>query len=382
MRTLVLFLILTSPLAAQGPGSGAFLTRLGNDTIAVERYQRHADRVEGEIVAFAPATRIIRYVLHLTRAGTVHAADVRTWTGAGAPGTAPAVTTRLERDDSVVTTITRRPDRTDTVRTVVRPTTVPWISPSMVGYEQMVLQALRQGGDSVRVDQYTPGSRGPTANAVVRLGPGEVAIAYFGSPNQIRIGPDGGILAFDGSRTTNKIRAERVSGDVDIMALAAAGVARERAGAATGALSTRDTARATIGAAHLAVDYGRPAARGRQILGNVVPFGEVWRTGANTATHLTTTRDLQVGGTIIPSGTYTLWTLPTPEGTHLIINRQTGQWGTQYDPAQDLARVPVQASRAPTPVERFTIQIEPGAGGGTLVLSWHTFVWRVPFTVR
>lgn len=382
MRRLFLFLIATSPLAAQGPASGAFLTRLGNDTIAVERYQRLADRVEGEIVAFAPATRVIRYVLHLTQAGTVHAAEVRTWPGAGAPGAAPAVTTRLTRHDSLVTTITQRAERTDTVRAIVRPTTVPWISPSIAGYEQMILQALRQGGDSVRVDQYSPGGRSGTANAVIRLGPGEVAIAYFGSPNHVRIGPDGSLLEFDGSRTTNKIHAERVEGMVDIMALATAGVARERAGAATGALSTRDTARATIGSAHLAVDYGRPAARGREILGNVVPFGEVWRTGANTATHFTTTQEIQVGGTAIPPGTYTLWTLPTAEGTQLIINRQTGQWGTQYDPAQDLARIPVQASRAPSPVERFTIQIEPGTAGGVLVLSWHTFVWRVPFTVR
>ena len=169
---------------------------------------------------------------------------------------------------------------------------------------------------------------------------------------------------------------------VDIGALAAAGVAREQAGAATGALSTRDTVQASVSGADLQVDYGRPSARGREILGEVVPFGEVWRTGANQATHFTTSRDLQLGGSTLPAGTYTLWTIPSPTGAELVVNAQTGQWGTIYDPTRDVLRIPLEVQQAMQPVERFTITVEPRQGGGTLLLSWHTFEWRLPFTVR
>ena len=90
-----------------------------------------------------------------------------------------------------------------------------------------------------------------------------------------------------------------------------------------------------------------------------------------------------IGGTPVPAGTYTLWTLPTESGAHLIINRQTGQWGTEYNASQDLARIPLEVQQARAPVERFTITMEPAGGGaGALVISWHTFVWRVPVTAR
>ena len=151
---------------------------------------------------------------------------------------------------------------------------------------------------------------------------------------------------------------------------------------AIGALSTRDTVQASVAGAEVVVDYGRPSVRGRQILGEVVPFGEVWRTGANQATHFTTSRDLQVGATTIPAGTYTLWTVPSPGGAELIVNAQTGQWGTSYDPSRDLVRIPLEVREAREPVERFTITVDPQQGGGVLRLSWHTFEWRLPFTVR
>jgi len=106
-----------------------------------------------------------------------------------------------------------------------------------------------------------------------------------------------------------------------------------------GQLSVRDTARAGVGGAEVWVDYGRPLKRGREIFGNVVPWNAVWRTGANAATQFSTSADLVIGGAAVPAGKYTLWTLPTPSGWKLIINKQTGQWGTEYHPEQDLVRV-------------------------------------------
>ena len=103
---------------------------------------------------------------------------------------------------------------------------------------------------------------------------------------------------------------------------------------------------------------------------------------ANAATQFRTDRTLALGSLVVPAGTYTLWTLPTPSGWQLIVNRQTGQWGTDYDASQDLGRVPMTAATLPAPVEVFTIAVEPRGAGGILSLSWDRTRVQVPFTVR
>src|SRR5580704_8423860 len=105
---------------------------------------------------------------------------------------------------------------------------------------------------------------------------------------------------------------------------------RAEAPARDSILSPRDTARATIGAAHVLVDYGRPSKRGRVIFGGLVPYGEVWRTGANAATILVTDKDLTIGHQTVPAGTYTLYTIPSASKWQLIINKEVGQWGLTY----------------------------------------------------
>ena len=103
----------------------------------------------------------------------------------------------------------------------------------------------------------------------------------------------------------------------------------------------------------------------------MVPWNEVWRTGANQATHLKTSFDMMMGGVPVPRGAYTLWTLPSPGGWKIIINKQTGQWGTQYDPGQDLARFDAKVVSLPTPVDTFTITLEgTGKTLGVLTLQW------------
>ena len=121
------------------------------------------------------------------------------------------------------------------------------------------------------------------------------------------------------------------------------------------------------------IEYGQPHARGRTVMGGVVPWDRVWRTGANAATSLVTDVDLVVGGVRLPRGRYSLYTLPTRAGWKLIINRQTGQWGTEYDPKQDLARVDMRVRTLREPMESFTIWLVPGgAGRGVLRMAWGT----------
>jgi Protein of unknown function (DUF2911) len=148
-------------------------------------------------------------------------------------------------------------------------------------------------------------------------------------------------------------------------------------------LSPRDTVTLELGTGRrIYIDYGRPSMRGRRIMGGLVPYGRVWRTGANAATTLVTDVDLELGGTAVPRGTYTLYTIPTPAGWTLIVNRQTGQWGTQYESARDFARIPMQVTPLRQLVEQFTMELERTRGGtGTLALSWERTRASVPFRV-
>jgi hypothetical protein len=190
------------------------------------------------------------------------------------------------------------------------------------------------------------------------------------------------MLTYSGMRSTYKVAVARTTILPDIESIGDRLTAAERR---TGLqqLSVRDTARATIGAATFSVDYGRPLARGRTLLGNVIGYDRVWRTGANAATQFTTSAPITLGGLSLPAGKYTLWTVPHLRGVDLIVNRQTGQWGTEYRRAQDLGTVAMKSDSLDPPVEKFTIAIEPtDARHGTLAMAWGTFRWTAPIVVQ
>jgi hypothetical protein len=131
------------------------------------------------------------------------------------------------------------------------------------------------------------------------------------------------------------------------------------------------TAECTINGKKVSITYSRPSRKGRKVMGELVPYDKVWRTGANEATTLTTTIDLDIGGAKVPAGTYTLYTLPSPGTWKLIINKQTGQWGTVYNQDQDLARVDMKKEAIVVPVEQFTISLDQHDNASAdLVLEW------------
>ena len=155
-------------------------------------------------------------------------------------------------------------------------------------------------------------------------------------------------------------------------------------------VSPHETVSATIDGSKVTIVYGRPYTKDpktgepRKIWGKLVPYGKVWRTGADQATTLTTEKDLDIGGTTVPAGKYTLYTLPEEGGTSkLVINKQTGQWGTVYKEDQDFARVDLKKETLEKPVDQFTMAIEPGAsGGGTLKMMWDTTQYSVPLKAK
>jgi hypothetical protein len=140
--------------------------------------------------------------------------------------------------------------------------------------------------------------------------------------------------------------------------------------------------------------YGRPyttkpgTTEARKIWGGLVPYGKVWRTGADEATLLTTEKPIEIGGYSLPAGTYSLFTVPYEDGTaKLVINKKTGQWGIPYDEAKEkdneLARVDLKKTDLDKPVDQFAMAIEPQAGGGgELKMMWEKTQYSIPFSVK
>ena len=163
--------------------------------------------------------------------------------------------------------------------------------------------------------------------------------------------------------------------------------------ASTGGNSPHETISSVIDGSRVTLTYGRPAIKNpktgetRKIWGGLVPFGKVWRTGADEATLLITQKPLVIGEVTIPSGAYTLWTLPAEDGSaKLIINKQIGQWGAGpgiYDEKNDVARVDLKKDALEKTAEQFTMSVgKKTEGGGTIKLMWEDVQYSVAFTVQ
>jgi hypothetical protein len=363
----------------------SYVERLGVDTMSVETYERTAGGFHGTVVTRSPHTLIADYSAELGSEGTITRMEVEWTTPPENPEGAQAwgYTVTIEGDSA---TVERRGGRNPgTSRIEVPAGVIPTVGTTPVTFavfEQAVHQAIASGSDSYPVHFLAVGRGRIRPNTIVRLSPDSVSMDFFGSPYVARVSSDGRTLGRSGERTTYKGVGEQVS-TLNVAGLAADFAALDARGEGIGVPSPGATVETTIGGANLTVVYSRPAKRGRETWGGLlVPYGEVWRTGANAATEFTTDRDLEIGGAEVPAGSYTLFSVFTPESAQLIINRQTGQWGTMYDEAQDLVRINLTPETLPESVERFTISIEPSGDGGVLQLIWDRTRFSVPITVK
>ena len=138
----------------------------------------------------------------------------------------------------------------------------------------------------------------------------------------------------------------------------------------------------TIAGATIGVEYGRPYVKGRTIGEDIVQHGQVWRVGADEATTLTSDKALVFGSLTLPAGGHTLWILPTADKWQLIVNRETGQFGTDYESEYDIGRVDMKLEKLSPPVEQLTISVDPMPGGGTLRIEFGTAKATIPFKVK
>ena len=368
-----------------------FIARLGRDTVSVESVTRRGLEIVSDEVDRFPRVRRRHTRIVMNDDGSIRhlEMDIRT----------PSEPSN-QRERHVVTDVTR-----DSVRISKRDSTgekhiafatggaltmphVPQMYSLTDLYFGAALRRIRTVGDSTALRQYyidREFDRFPLHHGVVRLiaaNKAELHHDWLSGFGEATFDSARHMLTYDGIRSTYKVDVARVTTPPDAETIGARFAALETASGMK-QLSVRDTVRATIGTAAFTVDYGRPLARGRVLLGSILPFDRVWRTGANAATQLTTSAAITLGALHVPAGSYTLWTVPRSDGhADLIVNRQTGQWGTEYNEKQDLGMQRLSTDTLTAPIEKFTISIVPdGPRNGRLVMEWGTFRWTAAIVV-
>jgi hypothetical protein len=353
---------------------GTFVVALGRDTIAAERFRFGRARLEGEVVTRLRETVRRPYAMTFDAAGNPVRLEFSTRRPTDTPASPPIQTAVITLAGDTIVMETKRNDSTVTRRIPAPRGTVPLLGQSYASYEVLTRRAVRAGGDSVQIPTWAVGAQRTDEFSIVRVNADTMKlVAPFGTI-YARVDAEGRIQGAHALGTTVKVLVTRAP-MTDLTSIAMMAPIPQ--------LSPRDTIRTSIGGANFTITYSRPMKRGRVIFGGeIVPWGEVWRTGANEATHFHTDKDLAIGGTPVPAGTYTLWTIPRPEGWTLIINKQTGQWGTIYDPAQDLTRIEMQDEAPATLEEQFTISLEPKEPGAVLRLRWDDREAWVPIEIK
>ena len=382
---------------AEGPVEQyGFVATLGTDTVSVERVSKSPRRLVSDEVDRWPLVQQRHTEFDLTADGRISQMlmDVRTPNGATPAARGRRVTAAFTKDSVMITItdsggVTRRNFRTGGALTV------PHVSMMYSVIELEIASSLQHGsarlasGDSSSFRQFYPDRDvGPSfvlhSGWVHRKGGDSVVLRHdwLSGSGDVTVDSAGRMLSYSGMRSTYKVDVRRVTTLPDVNASAARlAAAEQKAGASQ--LSVRDTARARIGPATLSVDYGRPLARGRVLLGNVINYDRVWRTGANAATQFTTSAPITLAGLVLPAATYTLWTVPHTAGVDLIVNTESGQWGTEYNGAKDLGTARLRSESVTTPVEKFTIaMVSTDAKHGSLVMEWGTFRWTAPIVVK
>ena len=372
-----------------------FVARLGNDTVSIENVTRRGEAIESDEVDRFPRVRRRHTTIALNPDGTIRhlEMDIRTPSEASNQRLRHVVAD-LGKDSVRIT----KTDSTGTKRMAFATRgalTMPHL-PQMYSLTDLYFGAAlgHTGtrklavGDSIQLHQYyidREFDRFPLHDGTVHLiapGKAELHHDWLSGSADATFDSAGHMLTYSGARSTYKVEVRRISDAPDIPAIGERFAALETANGMK-QLSVRDTARATIGSANFWVDYGRPLARGRVLVGNVMPVNMVWRTGANAATQFFTSAQIKLAGIAMPAGTYTLWTVPREHGAaDLVINKHHGQWGTEYNDAEDLGMAHLATETVSTPVEKFTITIVgTDARHGTLVMEWGTFRWTAPIEV-
>jgi hypothetical protein len=376
-----------SEASTRGAHNGAFVVKLGDDTIVVEKFSRSGNTYSVEQALRSPTARLFHTHIVLKPSGDL--AELSYMQHSIGPNLGPVLATtdvKVIRDSASL--LGKRGDSTVVNRRVAAPVgSLPTLPSSYFGYELASIRLVASGKDSMQARLLGPG--GPAGFTVRRVGRDSVFFTFDPTTTyRAHIDAQGRILHMHAPFTTFKIQLARVP-DVNVAQMAAGWSAAP----AMGILSPADSVITNVGGANVAIRYSRPSKRGRVVFGDsavaMEPWGKVWRTGANEATRFDTDRDLTIGDKRLPAGKYTLWTQLDRGGWQLILNSQllrpdnSGRplWGTMYDRQYDVIRVPLTMTTLSSPVEHMTIALEPEGDGATLKISWDLTQATVPVRI-
>jgi hypothetical protein len=365
---------------------GGFIARLGNDTVHIERFERSGNTISGTVLERTPTFRMIHWSMSLDANGNPLKYDAKATDASGGP-LLNGVTGSLEFGGDTIVRTAYRNGQMETARVfapngAVPSPGLPYVGVTYLSYE-WAFDALRKraasGRDSViyQLSMFTT-QPAPSKTPAWIIGTDSAELSYFGvAKSGYKFDARGRLVSSDWTGTTYRYRVERLA-DVNLDGIAQAWRSAEQSKQGFGALSPRDSAKVTLGSAHLTFDYSRPAARGRRVWGDVVPWDRVWRLGADMATHFTTDVDLTIGDTTVPAGRYTLWMVASETAPKLVVSRAVNVFGTNYDPSKDLARISLSRRAVSENTERLTLGIEEGA----IAIRWADAVWSVPVSVK
>lgn len=390
MRTKVSFLLIAGVFALLLSGcsstesGNAFIETLGNDTLSVESFSVTADGYHGELLQRMPVTTVATYDAILNSDGSVTSMHIKWNTPPENPGGPKPLMYNISISDTTARAHLSGTMRGKSVDTTIEFTvpagTVPGLgrfAPSVSTFNQIIRQAhLNNTKQSYSTHILSPGSKRLVAATLHHLGGDTLGLDMYGETFLATVNSQNTIDWASAMETTVKTITKPEPG-TNISQLAAMFARRDAAGKGEPVASPLDSAKATVNGAHLKIVYCRPSMRGRQVWGKLVPWNVVWRTGANAATAFTTDKNIVIGNTKIPAGAYTIYSVYTPTSAKLIINSQTGQWGTVYHQDRDFARIDMQKTDVESH-EKFTIAFDQSSSVTYLRLIWATSEYSVP----
>ena len=382
-KRFTLLLLIAVMLACSVPEKGeqGFITKLGSDTLAVETFRKTEYGITAKVVLRSPRTVLTEYRLEQDKFRGIQSFSATRYTAESGFESEGILVHSVEKmGDSLFISSTNPNGETRKFDANYEQGVLPFIDMVHWPFELALNEAAKSESDTV-VQKMLSGSR--ISNFVFAdLGADKRTIRH---PSRgvmdVIVNDKGELVTLDAAQTTRKLIVTRTE-HIDIDAIATRFQALDKEGKSFGLLSGAVEEQFVVQGAEFSVSYGAPSRRGRHLFGGIVPWGERWRTGANRATHFSTTKDLMMESLKIPAGDYTLFTIPEADGGTLVINKQTGQNGRSYDETRDLGRVPMNISSKPDNTEVFTIVVEESGTGAELRLIWGETVFSVPFNIR
>lgn len=362
--------------------NAAFVTKLGNDTLAVEKFEMDGNNFSAQVILRSPQTTFTSYDLVLDEVGGIESmTTISHPLEEGFSGEGEVTQSIQKEGDSLKVEMNWRGEK-GTIMVANEPGSLPFIDMVHWPYELAFKNAVLAGTDTVN-QKLLSGTR--LSNFIIADIDGDSMTVRHPSRGVmgVLVNDIGNLVYLDAGLTTRKLKVFRKSyHSMDIEKVGKQFAKSDRSGNPFGELSGAEVGEFLIGDTEFRVEYGSPKRRGRDLFGGIVPWGERWRTGANRATHFYTSSDIEVGGLEVPAGEYTIFTIPQPDGGTMIINKQTGQNGQSYDESRDLGRVNMSVATKQESTEDFTITVEGSEKEASINLIWGNTVFSVPVEIE